>query len=134
MLKPEDLLPSTEGEPTPPTLPELLRAFAIRDIGALYFSPLEGRDARITAESDRLKARIVESKTLTEAFLRYLAETYTGFGKVDRSLIAKVKAETVWDWLDRSQMRSWLVKVAVLLAIGLFVYGVLKVVFFPPLF
>ncbi len=124
-------LPS-QVPPEPPGLAELLRAHSVKSLEESYFTAHDDRFARMTAESERLESCIVESKTLTEAYIRYLVGTWKAFSTEDRALIAKAETETFWDWLDRSQTRFWLFRFLVAAGVVALVYAVLRVVPFVP--
>lgn len=117
-----------------PTLRELIRAFRIKGSEINKLVPYEGLEKEMKAQTDSFAGFVACSGTSEQAYIRYLASVYLSFSVSERELLRASGQGGLWEWLDRYPTRSWLVKVLILLMIGLFLYGVLRIVFFPPLF
>lgn len=117
-----------------PPLRELIRAFRVKGKEIVKLVEYKELEKEMKAHTDSFAGFVVCSRTPEQAYIRYLTSVYLSFNAPERELIRASGQGGLWEWLDRYPTRSWLVKVLILLIIGLFLYGVLRIVFFPPLF
>jgi hypothetical protein len=114
-----------------PGLMDLLRAFRQRDHEMQFLLKSEDMWDRILAETPVLERAMQDSISRPEAYLRYQTRVYFSFPEKERRLIREHQEVSVWEWLDRSPTRSWLFRFVVVFFIGLILYQVLRIVFFP---
>jgi hypothetical protein len=109
-----------------PGIELLLRTFRLKN-NELFFMHDDAQVSEIKAQVKALRAKLKESDTHGDAYLRYLTEIYFGYRGKAHDLILAHHEPSVWEWLDRSPTRSKLFLLLVTVLVAVFIWGVLRI-------